>query len=137
MMKIEYKSNNEITKKEIIKMFKNVGWNKNPEDIIDAFHNSYYVTAYLDDALIAFARAISDDYYYTGIFDVIVKPDYHKQGIAKKMMKMLMQKFKGTYFFLFYTPGNKVFYEKCSFEDLPSGMWIERSKSFNLDIDSL
>ena len=136
-MKIDYKTNNELTSEEVITTFQSVGWNKNPKDIIDAFQNSYYVTAYHNDTLIGFARAISDGYYYTSIFDVIVKPDYQKQGIAKKMIKMLLKKFKGTYFFLSYTPGNKAFYEKCGFEDLPTGMWIDRNKSFEMNVEKL
>ena len=136
-MKIVYKANNIITSVELIDIFKSLGWNKNPEDITDAFKNSYYVTAYHNDTLVAFARAISDNQYYTGIYDVIVNPQYQKKGIAKEMMKMLLRKFKGTYFFLSYTEGNRDFYEKCGFEDLPTGMWIDREKSLNLDIDSL
>jgi len=136
-MNIEYKANNIIKSEEVITTFQSVGWNKNPKDIIDAFQNSYYVTAYHDETLIGFARAISDGYYYTSIFDVIVNPDYQKQGIAKKLMKMLMREFKGTYFFLSYTPGYKAFYEKCNFDDLPSAMWINRQKSFEMDIEKL
>ena len=56
-MKIDYKTNNELRSEEVINIFQSVGWNKNPNDIIDAFQNSYYVTA------------------------------YQKQGIAKKMNK--------------------------------------------------
>lgn len=136
-MKIDYKTNNELTSDEVIKVFQSVGWNKNSNDIIAAFKNSYYVTAYYNNELVAFARAISDGYYYTNIFDVIVMPDFQKRGIAKNLMKLLMKKFKGTYFFLSYTPGNKAFYSKCSFEELPSGMWIDRQKSFNLDLEKL
>ncbi len=136
-MKIDYKINNKITSEEVIMIFKSVGWNKNPEDILDAFKNSYYVTAYHNNKLVAFARAITDGNYYTSIFDVIVEPQYQKNGIAKNMMKMLLREFKGTYFFLSYTEGNREFYEKCGFEDLPTGMWMDREKSFNLDIDNL
>jgi ribosomal protein S18 acetylase RimI-like enzyme len=136
-MKIVYKANNAITSVELMNIFKSLGWNKNSEDILDAFKKSYYVTAYHNDTLIAFARAITDGHYYTSIFDVIVNPQYQKKGIAKEMMKMLLRKFKGTYFFLSYTEGNRDFYEKCGFEDLPTGMWMDRDKSFNLDIDNL
>lgn len=136
-MEIIYKTNNEINVVEVISIYESVGWNKNKKDILEAFKNSYYITAYHNDTLIAFARAISDGYYYTTIYDVIVNPQYQKKGIAKEMMKMLLRKFKGTYFFLSYTEDNRDFYEKCGFEDLPTAMWIDREKSFNLDIDRL
>jgi len=83
-MKIIYKTKKEITVEEIIKVFKSVGWNKNPKDILDAFKNSYYVTAYHNDKLVAFARAISDGVYYTSIFDVIVDPQYQKKVLLKR-----------------------------------------------------
>lgn len=112
-MKIDYKTNNEITSEEVINIFNSVGWDKNPEDILYAFKSSYYVTANHNDKLVAFARAISDGVYYTSIFDVIVEPQYQKKGIAKKMMKMLLSEFKGSYFFLSYTEGNRAFYENA------------------------
>jgi len=136
-MNIHYKTNYEIEVEDIIEIFKSVGWNKSSDDIIEAFSNSYYITAYYKNNLIGFARAISDGHYYTSIFDVIVKPEFQKRGIAKSMLKILLKKFKGSYFFLSYTPGNKEFYEKCGFEELNSAMWIDKGRSVELDIESL
>ena len=127
-MSIIYKINNEVIAAELIDVFKSVGWNKDPKDIVEAFRMSYYVTAYTDDQLVGFARAISDRHYYTGIYDVVVRPEHQKQGIAKTMMQMLLREFKGSYFFLSYTEGNRGFYAKCGFEDLATGMWIEKGK---------
>ncbi|MDY6915319.1 MAG: hypothetical protein SVM86_03250 [Candidatus Cloacimonadota bacterium] len=52
-------------------------------------------------------------------------------------MKKLLKEFKCTYIFLSYTPANHDFYTKCGFEDLPTGMWIERGSSFRMDVDKL
>ncbi len=132
----EYKTNNAINEDEVVSVFRSVGWIKNKNDIIAAFNASYYVTAYDGESLIGFARAISDDYYYTGIYDVVVLPDYQKQGIAKHLVKMLIKRFKHTYFFLSYTEGNREFYSRCGFVDLPTGMWIEKGSQRILDIIS-
>ncbi|MBS3741099.1 MAG: GNAT family N-acetyltransferase [Candidatus Cloacimonetes bacterium] len=126
---ITYKKNNPITAGELISVFSSVGWNKQSKNIVPAFQNSYYVTAYNDNDLIGFARAISDGYYYTNIFDVIVKPAYQKRGIGKEMMRMLREKFKGTYLFLTYTKGNMEFYKKCGFENNDKSMWIHIYRS--------
>lgn len=123
---ITYKINNSVTATELISVFKSVGWKKNPENIVSAFKNSYYITAYAKGKLIGFARAISDREYYTSIFDVILVPEYQKKGVAKKMVLMIKERFKGTYFFLTYTEGNKEFYEKCGFKVNKRAMWIER-----------
>jgi GNAT superfamily N-acetyltransferase len=121
-----YFENNQLTKEEVISLFKSVGWNKNPDDIIPAFNKSHYVTCYDKDKLIAFARAISDDYYYTNIFDVIVHPHYQKQGIGKQLILRILEKYKGTYFFLTHTEGKRAFYEKCGFKFNQCGMWISK-----------
>jgi len=126
---IRFEKNNPITADELIDVFKSVEWRKNPENIVEAFRNSYYITAYDGDTLVGFARAISDGYYYTNIFDVIVRPEYHTRGIGKRMMKMLREKFKGTYFFLTYTQGRKEFYKKCGFEQNDRAMWIHIHQS--------
>jgi len=127
-MRIRYKINNEVSAADLIAVFTSVGWNKDPKDIVQAFKKSYYITAYADEALVGFARAISDGYYYTGIYDVVVRPSNQNQGIAKTMMQMLLREFKGSYFFLSYTEGNRPFYVKCGFEDLATGMWIDKGK---------
>ncbi len=123
----KFKIENEFEEKEIMKVFKSVGWNKNPDDIVEAFKNSYVVCCYKEDnELIGFARAISDNIYYTNIFDVIVMPEHQKQGLAKQMMMILLEKFKGTYFFLTHTEGKREFYEKCGFIFNNYGMWIPK-----------
>ncbi|MBW6515101.1 MAG: GNAT family N-acetyltransferase [Candidatus Cloacimonetes bacterium] len=125
-MAIEYLENNKVTAKEIMQVFESVGWNKSLDNIVNAFQNSWYITAYDNDKLIAFARAISDNHYYTSIFDVVVMPEYQKRGIAKEMMKRLIERFQGTYFFLTFTEGNRDFYAKCGFQDNISAMWIPK-----------
>lgn len=123
-----FKNQTSFSSEEIIRVFKSVGWDKNPSDIEKAFANSYVICCYTqDDNLIGFARAISDGFYYTSIFDVCVMPEYQKKGIGKKMMLMLLEKYKGTYFFLTHTEGKRAFYEKCGFVFNQCGMWIPKA----------
>lgn len=126
-MKIHYQVNPEnLNSKAIIDVFKSVGWNKDEGNILEAFKRSYYILAYDQDVLVGFGRAISDGYYYTSIFDLVIRPTYQKKGIAKEIMTMLKEAFKGTYFFLTYTDGNRDFYEKCGFQDNGQSMWIPK-----------
>ncbi len=125
-MNIKYIKNGTLNAKELITVFKDVGWNKQVDNIVDAFKHSFYVLAYDDEKLIGFARAISDGHYYTGIYDVIVKKDYQKNGIGKKLVNFLLEEYKGTYFFLTSTEGNKPFYERCGFKENQNGMWIPK-----------
>lgn len=125
-MKINYRINSEISASEIIEVFNSVGWNKDKSIIEEAFKNSYYILAYAGKQLIGFARALSDRHFYTGIYDVVVTPEFQGKGIAKEMMNKLVEEFKGTYFFLTYTDGNREFYEKCGFQDNSKSMWIPK-----------
>lgn len=126
-MNINYVANGSIDSKEVIEIFKSVGWTKDESNIIEAFKNSYYITAQDENGkLIGFARAISDHSYYTGIYDVIVRPDYQKLSIGRTMVNSLVEKFKGTYFFLTYTEGKRDFYERCGFQDSNNAMWIPK-----------
>ncbi len=126
-MTITYSINSVIDAEEIIALFKSVGWNKSGIDIIQAFENSYYITARDGKKLVGFARAISDKYYYTNIFDVIVSPKYQKKGIARAMLELIKDEFEGTYFFLTSTEGNEAFYKKCGFIDNPRAFRIDKS----------
>lgn len=128
-MDVKYIRNGKINSKEVIEVFKSVGWNKEEEKIIEAFKSSYYITAHDSEKLVGFARAISDNYYYTGIYDVVVSLEYQGMGIGKNMVKILLDEFKGTYFFLSYTEGKRKFYEKCGFKDNNNSMWIQRNKN--------
>ncbi len=125
-MNVQYRMNSDISANEFIKVFNSVGWNKDEKVILKAFKNSCYVLAYIEDDLVGFARAISDGYFYTGIYDVIVDPRFQGRGIAKTMMGKLTDRFKGTYFFLTYTDGNRQFYEKCGFQQNDQSMWIPK-----------
>ncbi len=125
-MAIDYTVNSTIEATEIIDVFKSVGWSKDPSDIVEAFSNSYYITAREDGKLVGFARAISDGYYYAGIYDVVVRPDYQKQGIGKAMMDMLTTEFRGKYIFLTSTEGNEAFYQRCGFMPNKTALWIPK-----------
>ena len=126
--KIRFEINNQVNAKELIEVFESVEWRKSERNIVQAFQNSYYIIAYDGEKLIGFARAISDNCYYTNIFDVIVRPEYQGRGIGKKMMLMLKEKFSGTYFFLTHTEGKRGFYEKCGFVKNDRAMWIHIHK---------
>jgi GNAT superfamily N-acetyltransferase len=126
-MQLYFRENNKLSASEVINVFKSVGWRKSEDDIISAFRNSWYITAYDGNTLIGFARVISDGHYYTNIFDVVVRPEYQKKGIAKKMVLRILEEFAGTYFFLTYTEGNRDFYEICGFRDNLHAMWIPKA----------
>lgn len=78
-MNITFTVNNPVKAGELLDVFKSVGWDRSAHDIVAAFENSYYVCAWDRKKLVGFARAISDRYYYTSIFDVVIRPKFQKK----------------------------------------------------------
>lgn len=125
-MHIDYKVKDRLNSNELIAVFKAVGWQKDPDNIVEAFDKAYYMTARVAGRLIGFVRVISDGYYYANIFDLVVIPEYQRKGIASSMMTEIKDQFDGMYLFLTYTEGHQAFYEKCGFKVNNAGMWISK-----------
>jgi GNAT superfamily N-acetyltransferase len=58
-----------------------------------AFLNSQAVCyAFNGDRLVGCARAITDGEYHAFIYDVVVHPDYQRQGLGKRIMRNLLDR---------------------------------------------
>lgn len=121
---IRFDTNNKLKAKEIIEVFESVGWSKNIENIVQAFGDSYYVSAYDGKKLVGFARAITDYYYYVGIYDVVVHKDYQNRGIGSFMIKQLLDNFNGLEFVLTQINNSESFFEKFGFEKNDAVMYL-------------
>lgn len=90
---------------------------KNKKLISDAFQASFAVsTAWIGDRLIACGRMISDGQMYSGIFDVVVDPEFQKKGLGRQIMQRLIGKAPHTCIHLTSTFGNETFYQKIGFK---------------------
>jgi aralkylamine N-acetyltransferase len=89
----------------------------NPEKVDRAFKNSYAVaTCWIGDRLVGIGRMISDGEMYAGIYDVVVDPEFQKNGIGKSIMNTLVSKVPHAGIFLTSTFGNEAFYHKLGFK---------------------
>ena len=96
---------------------------KDPEKLRRAFENTHTVVfAYDGEKLVGLGRAISDGEYYSGIFDVVVLPEYQGQGIGKRMMDAIHERIPEGATILFASIGKEPFYEKCGYKKLLTGM---------------
>lgn len=85
--------------------------------ISDAFDSSFaVVTAWNDNQLVGCGRMISDGQMYSAIFDVVIDPDFQKQGIGQEIMKRLIEKAPNTCIHLTSIFGNEEFYKKLGFK---------------------
>jgi GNAT superfamily N-acetyltransferase len=100
---------------------------RTPEMVKIAFDNSsYVVTAWKDEQLVGVGRAISDGLFYTGVYDVLVHPEYQRRGIGTKIMREILTNFAGTSFLLTTTEDTDKFYERLGFRKTRNAMVIKR-----------
>ncbi|MGI5959992.1 MAG: GNAT family N-acetyltransferase [Massiliimalia sp.] len=82
---------------EIIPLYEAVGWSNyynNPDMLYHAFRNSLFVLgAYVDDVLVGIIRVVGDGYSIVYIQDLLVLPEYQRQGIGGKLIAAVIQKF--------------------------------------------
>ncbi len=94
----EYITYNE---KEILNLYKSVGWTNytnNPEMLKNAYaHSLKTFGAYVDDKLVGVVRVVGDGYSVVFIQDLLVFPEYHRQGIGTMLMKQVLQEYEHVY----------------------------------------
>lgn len=97
---------------------------RDPEKLRLASEKSYAVcTAYADEAVIGFGRALSDGQYQSAIYDMVVLPDYQGKGVGRAIMDKLMALLPVTSNIIIYAaPGKEPFYRKLGFGRLTTGM---------------
>ncbi|MFF2480310.1 GNAT family N-acetyltransferase [Paenibacillus sp. NPDC058071] len=90
-----------------------------------AFENSYVVTfVYDDQTLIGFGRAISDGVSQAAIYNIAVDPNYHSQGIGKRIVQNLLSFVKHCNVVLYTHPDTIDFYKRLGFRRMKTGMAI-------------
>lgn len=66
--------------------------------------------------LVGIARALSDFAIETKILDMIIAPEYQRQGLGRRMMKEIASLAKGTNIYCETEKKNFGFIEKCGYE---------------------
>ncbi len=96
---------------------------REPEKLRRAVENSYIVcSAYENDTIIGFGRAISDGEYQSAIYDVVVTPEYQGQGVGNAIMEGLLAELPRGPVLIYVVPGMEGFYRHTGFDMLLTGM---------------
>ena len=94
----EYETYNEL---EILNLYKSVGWinyTNNPKMLEMAYANSLRILgAYEDEKLIGIIRVVGDGYSVVFIQDLLVYPEYQRQGIGTALLKQILIDYKHVY----------------------------------------
>ena len=135
-----------IKKQEIVKLedvlhlYQAVGWTNytnQPQMLKQALSQSLVIYLALDgDAVVGLIRLVGDGFSSVLVQDLIVLPNYQRQGIGSSLMKEALGNFKEAYQVQLateQTEKNVGFYRSMGFETLSTydctGMtWVDREK---------
>jgi GNAT superfamily N-acetyltransferase len=114
------------TPEEYFALFETTGWNDEYHlttlDLAKALKESaFMVSAYDEGRLVGFGRVMSDSIHAL-IYDLIVAPDYQRQGIGGEILEQLVRRCQEAHIRdiqLFSARGRREFYERHAFAARP------------------
>ena len=123
---IGYKTNDAISFEEILPLYEAVGWSNytsNPTMLQNALEHSLFLISARDEdgKLVRFLRVVGDGYSILYIQDIIVLPDYHRQGIGTQLLRQTLKHFQEVYQIILTTDSEVktiAFYEANGFTAL-------------------
>jgi predicted GNAT family acetyltransferase len=109
---------------------------RTPAQLERSFRNSAVVAiAYAGERIIGTARALSDGVCNAYVVDVWTDTEYRRQGVARTMMKLLLEQLPGQHVFL-WTDDAEEFYKRIGFEECHCvglqtvvGQWLVNTKA--------
>ena len=96
----EIKDGRELPCEQVVELYNSVGWlgyttGDQKAKLQQAIHNSTYVlSAWSGEKLIGLARCISDDVSIFYLQDILIHPEYHRQGLGRKMLLNCLHRFE-------------------------------------------
>jgi len=126
---MDYTYTNNISIEEYLYLRDSVGWKKICAAQADAGlkGSAYIIAAQKGDETIGMARLITDGGHSAFIEDVIVLPEYQRQGIGSIMVRMILEYLKsdledGYWYnvFLVSAKGKEPFYSSLGFIERPN-----------------
>ncbi len=91
----------EYNEQEILPLYESVGWinyTKKPKMLKGAYNHSLKsYAAYTEEKLIGVIRVVGDGYSVVFIQDLLVYPEYQRQGIGAALLQRVMQEYQKVY----------------------------------------
>ena len=130
MMNLEVNFDKNIEELEVINLYKANGWSSadKPTELLAALKGSHsLVTARKNGVLIGLGNAISDGHLVVYYPHMLVHPDFHGQGVGRKMMECFQLKYSQFHQQMLTADGDAIeFYKSLGFERAgqTAPMWI-------------
>ena len=119
---IRYVCNPQLYFGAVLDLYDSVGWSNytnHPRRLEQAFHQSLFVmAAYDEDKLVGLIRAVGDGLTIVFIQDLLVYPQYQRQGIGRSLLEQTLKRFKDVYQIQLATElsdKNLAFYQELGF----------------------
>ena len=110
---------------EVLNLYSSVGWTAytdHPHSLKRGFENSLLILgAYTDNRLVGILRAVGDGETVVFIQDILVNPQYQRQGIGTALIKQTMSRYRHVRQLQLctdLTEKTKAFYRSCGFREL-------------------
>ncbi len=150
-MSINFKYNDQVSSDELFELMKEMEKSttdrfppknvfhyslRNEEKEKVSLKNTIAITARdstKNNKLVGYLRLLTDHVYIFYLLDFMVDPDYRKQGIAKEIFRLTVDKFKKEGFikiFLTAIPGSEPLYEKFGFKEGMSPVLTIRGEDY-------
>lgn len=93
----------------------------------DALKSTINVGAWSGNRLVGSVRVLTDGYFFSTVPEVMVDPEFRKQGIGRELLRRALDAAPGGVLFLGAQPGNERFFETAGFRRGPTGYVGRRS----------
>ena len=110
---------------DLLALYSSVGWTNytnNPTMLEEAVKASLWqMTVYDKEELVAYIRLVGDGHSVIFVQDLLVRPDYQRRGIGKKLLEKALETFPHVYQRLLVTERsekNLAFYQSLGFVEL-------------------
>ena len=117
-------------------LFELVAWGKRPANEIKAAFETSTVVCFIkqDNAIVGFGRTVDDGRYYALLVDVVIHPNYQKQGLGTVIVNRLKEQLKGYEFVtLTAAPGKDGFYKKLGWKQQKSSYILPKDEKQELE----
>jgi len=116
-MEIRYITDNNQLDAAIFMHLANQVWpgSYNAGHVADALKKTINTTAWDGDKLVGCVRVLSDGYFFGTVSEILVLPDYQRQGIGRQLMDLAFET-SPTSLFFGAQPNAAGFYERLGYE---------------------